>query len=82
MNYTVYILFSAQLTKYYVGVTSLSIEERLRYHLSTHDGYTSKAKDWIIIYTIEIEDKITAYGLERNIKKRGASRYLKDIGKG
>ena len=49
MKHFVYILFSEKLGKYYVGKTSLTVEDRLLYHLSNHKGFTSKAKDWIIV---------------------------------
>ena len=51
MTYTVYILHSSQLNKYYVGKTSLSVEERLQYHLYKHKGFTAKASDWIVVFT-------------------------------
>ncbi len=49
MHY-LYILHSLSLDKFYVGSTSMSIEERLKKHLTNHDGFTSKAKDWVIVY--------------------------------
>lgn len=76
MKYTVYILFSTQLNKYYIGKTSLSIEERLLYHLHHHKGFTAKAKDWIIIHTEMVNSNSDAIQLEKKIKKRGAKRYI------
>ncbi|MBP8893293.1 GIY-YIG nuclease family protein [Candidatus Brachybacter algidus] len=49
MHY-LYILHSLSLDKFYVGSTSMSIEERLKKHLTNHDEFTSKAKDWVIVY--------------------------------
>jgi putative endonuclease len=43
-----YILFSENLNKYYIGSTRNSMEERLEKHLTNHDGFTAKAKDWKI----------------------------------
>jgi len=68
MNYF-YILFSEILDSYYIGHTSESIEERLRKHLSNHSGYTSKAKDWMIVYFEEYESKSLAYKRELEVKK-------------
>ena len=76
--YTVYILFSNTLQKYYVGFTSMSMEERLSRHLCGHGGYTSKAKDWKIVYTEMLEDKSQVLIKEKQIKKRGAGRYIQD----
>ena len=77
--YTVYILFSEQLNKYYVGYSSKNIQERLKEHLYNHKGFTAKAKDWTLLYQLEINSKSEALILERKIKKRGAKRYLNEI---
>ncbi|MEO0339455.1 MAG: GIY-YIG nuclease family protein [Bacteroidota bacterium] len=52
-----YILYSSILDRYYIGSTSMEPQARLRRHLSNHKGFTSKAKDWIIVYT-ELFDTI------------------------
>ena len=77
--FTVYILFSKQLQKYYVGYSSKNAQDRLKEHLCNHKGFTAKAKDWNIIYKIEMNSKSEALMLERKIKKRGAKRYLNEI---
>ena len=77
--FTVYILFSKQLQKYYVGYSSKSAQDRLKEHLYNHKGFTAKAKDWNIIYRIEMNSKSEALMLERKIKKRGAKRFLNEI---
>ncbi|MGB4204171.1 MAG: GIY-YIG nuclease family protein, partial [Bacteroidales bacterium] len=51
-----YILHSSTLDKYYIGSTSSVLEERLRRHLSSHKGFTSKAKDWKIVYSEYYDD--------------------------
>ena len=63
-----YILYSPALDKYYVGHTSDSMEERLRRHLSEHNGHTSKTKDWEVVFIQEFEEKKDAHALERKIK--------------
>ncbi len=64
-----YILHSKSLDKYYFGHTSESLEERLRKHLSNHSGFTSRAKDWEIVYSERFEDKSSAYKRELEVKK-------------
>ena len=64
-----YILYSKALDKYYIGHTSESLKERLRKHLSNHSGYTSKAKDWEVIYSEKFDDKSSAYKRELEVKK-------------
>ena len=51
MTTTVYILYSREADKYYIGCTEDTITERLRRHLSNHRGFTSRAKDWAIMTT-------------------------------
>ena len=79
--FTVYILFSKQLQKYYVGYSSKNAQERLKEHLCNHKGFTAKAKDWNIIYKIEMNSKSETLILERKIKKRGAKRFFGSISK-
>jgi putative endonuclease len=64
-----YILHSASIDKFYIGHTCETPEVRLRKYLSNHSGFTSKAKDWIIVYFEEIEDKSSTYRRELEIKK-------------
>ncbi|WP_158727695.1 MULTISPECIES: GIY-YIG nuclease family protein [unclassified Flavobacterium] len=65
----VYILFSRSQDKYYVGYTSMVLEERLRRHLSTHKGFTARAKDWAIVYSELFDQKSLAISREQEIKK-------------
>ncbi|WP_333878798.1 GIY-YIG nuclease family protein [Flavobacterium sp.] len=64
-----YILHSKLTDKFYVGHTSEPLEERHRKHLSNHSGFTSKAKDWIVVYFEEYNDKSVAYKREMEVKK-------------
>ncbi|AWG22937.1 excinuclease ABC subunit C [Flavobacterium faecale] len=68
MNY-LYILYSVEVDKYYIGHTSETLDERLRKHLSNHSGFTSKVKDWTIVYYEEFETKSLAYKRELEVKK-------------
>jgi len=65
----VYILYSKLIDTYYVGYTSTLLEERLRRHLSSHKGFTGRAKDWEIAYFESFENKTTAILREQEIKK-------------
>ena len=65
----VYILYSKFIDNYYVGFTSMSIEERLRRHLCTHKGFTGRAKDWDVVYFESYEIKKDAILREQEIKK-------------
>ena len=63
----VYILYSASADKYYIGSSS-DPTARLRKHLSNHQGYTGRIKDWIIAYQEEFKDKRSALIREKELK--------------
>jgi putative endonuclease len=66
--YYVYILYSKDLDRYYIGSTS-DTQPRLTKHLSEHSGFTGKAKDWEIVWTELQENKTAALVREKQIKK-------------
>lgn len=78
MNY-VYILYSENLDKFYVGYTSIALTERLKKHLSNHRGFTSKAKDWRIEYFEEYAIKKEAIAREKEIKSWKSSVKIKEL---
>ena len=79
MSYTVYILHSQTLNKFYIGHTSDLIQERIRRHLTDHDGFTSTVKDWQLVYQEKFEHKITAAKREREIKSWKSSIRIKAL---
>ncbi|WP_336690099.1 MULTISPECIES: GIY-YIG nuclease family protein [unclassified Chryseobacterium] len=74
-----YILFSKSLHKYYVGHSCEILQERSRKHLSDHRGCTSKAKDWMIVYSENFDSKIEAYKREREIKSWKSSSKIQKL---
>ena len=64
----VYILYSKDTDKYYIGYTSLVLEERFRRHLTSYKGFTGRAKDWQIVYFESYEFKKDAIIREQEIK--------------
>ena len=78
MKFYVYILYSRHLGNYYIGSTS-DVENRLKKHLSNHKGYTSKAKDWIVVYKEEFQTKSEALFREREIKKWKSSKKIASL---
>ncbi|PSD44112.1 excinuclease ABC subunit C [Elizabethkingia anophelis] len=66
-----YILYSSTLNQFYIGHCSEELNERLRKHLSNHKGFTSRAKDWIIVYSEAFNDKSSAYKKRTRNKKHG-----------
>lgn len=78
MIYKVYILYSAEMDRYYVGYAS-NIEDRMQKHLSNHNGYTSKAKDWVIVYKENFDTKAEAYKRERQIKSWKSRKKIEEL---
>ena len=76
--FTVYILHSSSLNKYYVGQTA-KLDDRIIKHNSGGVQFTSKGVPWKVVYEVSVETRSLAMQLEKKIKKRGAKRYLEDI---
>jgi len=73
--YTVYILYSEKSSRYYVGQTS-NITDRLERHNQGRVKSTKFGIPWRIILQIEVSTRSEAMILEKQIKKRGAKRYV------
>jgi len=67
-TYTVYILYSESLDRFYVGYTGDAIEIRLRKHTANHKGFTGKKFDWILKYIEVFATKPEAIKREKQIK--------------
>ncbi|MEI6678920.1 MAG: GIY-YIG nuclease family protein [Mariniphaga sp.] len=65
---TTYILHSKLLNKYYIGSTRISMEDRISKHLTNHDGFTGKVKDWEIVLTEQFDHYEQALEREKIIK--------------
>jgi len=68
MDFYLYILYSFQIDKYYIGHTH-NLLERLRKHNSKHSGFTGITNDWQIVYKENFTSKNEAYARERQVKK-------------
>ena len=77
MNYTVYIIFSNQTNKFYVGQTE-DFEKRLQRHNNGLVKSTKTGVPWEVIHTIPCDNRSESMILESKIKSRGISRYLID----
>jgi len=78
MFYT-YILFSESAGRYYTG-SSEDAESRLQRHNAGHTKSTRGKGPWKIVATFPFESRAEAVRLEMKIKKRGAKRFLDDLG--
>ncbi|MCE2612518.1 GIY-YIG nuclease family protein [Flavobacteriaceae bacterium D16] len=73
----VYILFSDQRSRYYVGQTA-DIDKRLKRHNEGNVPSTRYGVPWKLVLQISVSNRSEALLLEQKIKKRGAKRYLDD----
>ncbi|HSP12072.1 MAG TPA: GIY-YIG nuclease family protein [Salegentibacter sp.] len=77
-KFYVYILFSKTLDKYYIGSTQ-DIDIRLEKHLQSKKGFTSRAKDWIVVYSEDFQSKQEAMKREFQIKKWKSRRMIEKL---
>jgi putative endonuclease len=79
MIFSVYILYSEIIDKYYVGHTD-NIERRLHEHNSGQTRYTSiQGKPWKIVYKEEYQARALAMTREREIKSKKSRKYIESL---
>ncbi|HCW09351.1 MAG TPA: excinuclease ABC subunit C [Cytophagales bacterium] len=71
----VYILYSEQADRYYVGQT-YNLDTRLKSHLSGISGYTSMTDDWQLVYSEEFATRNEAIKRENEIKRKKSRKYI------
>ena len=70
--FTVYILYSTILDKYYIGQTN-DLVKRIRQHIQARN---LGANDWILKYKEAFSDRAAACSREREIKKKKSRKYI------
>jgi putative endonuclease len=78
----VYILYSKEMDRFYVG-SCLIFEERFRVHLSKKhkNSFTSQANDWELFYKIEGLELSQAESIEKHIKRMKSRKYFENLRK-
>ena len=76
--YTVYILHSERINKYYIGFSS-NVQDRLRKHNNVSKGFTNSGRPWLLVYTEEFENKADASAREKQLKKWKNRTRLKSL---
>ena len=74
----VYILYSAQLGRFYTGHSKYHWK-RQRQHRAKNTHWTGQANDWREVYDCRVDTRAEASALEKKIKARGAKRFLDDL---
>lgn len=79
-HYFVYILYSKEYNKYYVGYTSNPYKRLEEHNTGTFITFTSKYRPWIQLAVFDCgENKNNALDLERFIKKQKNTRFIKNL---
>ena len=80
--YIVYILYSQDLDRYYIGFTS-NLEVRMNFHFNDTQvrKYTKKANDWEEFLKMECETKRQAMGVENHVKRMKSRVYIQNLKK-
>ncbi|HNP17989.1 MAG TPA: GIY-YIG nuclease family protein [Fulvivirga sp.] len=78
--YSVYILYSEKLQKFYIGFTG-NFAKRLAFHndLDRNDIWTRKGIPWIKYFEITDLSEYQARGIERHIKRMKSKRYIENL---
>jgi len=75
MCYFVYVLYSKESQKTYVGITN-NVERRLNQHNYGYHLYTRRYLPWKVIYTEEYNDRKTARSKEKYLKSAAGRKWL------
>ena len=80
MPFTVYILQSIKLDKYYIGQT-YDLSERLELHKTKYfkNSFTAKADDWTLVFTLPCESRDEALYIEKYIKRMKSRKYIENL---
>ena len=80
MEYSVYILYSKTLDRFYIGQTQ-NLNERLVLHKKKQfeDSYTTRANDWELFHSILCNSRNQALQIESHVKKMKSRKYILSI---
>ncbi len=73
-----YILFSPSANRHYTGSCDI-LDKRFDRHNAGYVPSTKYGIPWQLIWSRELPTRSQARKLEKNIKKRGAKRFLQDL---
>jgi len=77
--YKVYVLYSSQFDKIYVGFTN-HLENRFKSHNELgNKGWTIKFRPWVIIHTENFDTKSAAMRREKQLKSAMGRTYIREL---
>ena len=80
MDFSVYILFSEKLNRYYIGQTA-NVEERIKQHNLGfyYDASTKVSNDWKLFWCLECDSRKQAIQIESHIKRMRNKVYYQNL---
>ena len=80
MVFSVYIIYSNKLDKYYIGET-IDVVERLVQHNQGYfaKSFTSKTNDWSLFLRIDCDSRVQARKIESHIKRMKSRKYIENL---
>jgi len=76
--FSVYIIYSFKIDKYYIGQTE-NIENRLYRHNNNGSKSTKKANDWVLKYAEEFPTRVLAMKREAALKKKKSRVFIESL---
>jgi putative endonuclease len=76
--FTVYILYSKSIDRYYVGYTN-DIQRRLSEHNRVKGKYTDRGIPWVLVFSQEFLTKKEAMDREKLIKSKKSKAFIIDL---
>ncbi len=76
--FSVYIIYSAKLDKYYIGFSS-DVNQRLLKHNRKSKGFSQNGKPWILLFTEAFETKKEAMIREKQLKSWKNKKRIEDL---
>ncbi|WP_417609904.1 GIY-YIG nuclease family protein [Owenweeksia hongkongensis] len=79
MPFSVYILYSKKLNRYYTGYSS-DLKVRVEFHQNAETRkFTAKADDWELFFKLICTSEHQALSIEKHIKKMKSSQYIQNL---
>ena len=76
--FSVYILFSTKLNRYYVGYTN-NMQRRISEHNRKKGKYTDAGIPWVVVYSEQFQTRRAAMGREAFIKSKKPVDFIESL---
>jgi putative endonuclease len=70
MSCFIYILYSANYNKYYIGQSTDPDKRLIQHNTQEKSSFTAKYRPWTIKFCLQVSDRSTAMKIEKYLKKK------------